>query len=273
MKKIILAFLVTILFSSSVFSANLVDIRVSQDTLFTNIPFEVEIWIENDVTLGGLIFQFNFGSDNELIGDIIENTDSDGCLYVKTNNSSRAYPSSEVFDLGGLQCNVSPLFGDSLTQHIDFGGSALNGGLPAGQLEHMYSIIVEFDSFGLEPGETGYIHLDTGINLTADPSLGFVSTTGGVFIAQAAWEPGGLVIPIVTREPTAGDANFDGSTNVGDIIFLVNYVFGGGPAPVHMACTDVNDDCNVNIADAVRLLYYIFHNGDPVTCSDCILWD
>lgn len=29
-----------------------------------------------------------------------------------------------------------------------------------------------------------------------------------------------------------GDANSDGSTNVGDAVFLINYVFKGGPAPV-----------------------------------------
>jgi len=60
----------------------------------------------------------------------------------------------------------------------------------------------------------------------------------------------------------SGDANLDGQANVGDAVFLINYVFKDGSAPRLDATADANCDLNVNVADAVRLVNFIFRNGD-----------
>ncbi len=65
----------------------------------------------------------------------------------------------------------------------------------------------------------------------------------------------------------AGDANGDGQCNIGDAIFIVNYVFKGGPPPEPLDAGDANGDCNVNIGDAVYLINYIFNGGLAPVCG------
>ncbi|MFN0060425.1 MAG: choice-of-anchor B family protein [Planctomycetota bacterium] len=58
-----------------------------------------------------------------------------------------------------------------------------------------------------------------------------------------------------------GDTNGDGSVNVADAIFALNYLFTLGAAPIPLAAADVNNDGSVNVADAVYLLDYLFGSG------------
>ncbi len=55
-----------------------------------------------------------------------------------------------------------------------------------------------------------------------------------------------------------GDCNEDGVVNIADAVFLVNYIFAGGPAPVPRLRGDINRDGIVNVSDAVRILRYLF---------------
>lgn len=68
-----------------------------------------------------------------------------------------------------------------------------------------------------------------------------------------------------------GDPNDDGTFNVGDAVYIITYIFRGGPAPVpYQTCNgDTNCDCKVNIGDAVYMIWWIFQNGPrPCTCED-----
>jgi hypothetical protein len=69
-----------------------------------------------------------------------------------------------------------------------------------------------------------------------------------------------------------GDANGDGGIDVFDAVYLINYIFSGGPAPTpYEICSgDANCDCGVDISDAVYLICYIFL-GCPAPCS-CEEW-
>jgi len=65
-----------------------------------------------------------------------------------------------------------------------------------------------------------------------------------------------------------GDANGNGYVNLGDAVYLVNYIFKGGPAPWPPESGDANCDGASNIGDAVTLVDYIFRNGPaPVRCD------
>jgi len=66
-----------------------------------------------------------------------------------------------------------------------------------------------------------------------------------------------------------GDANGDDSVNVGDAVFLINYVFKGGPAPDPLCCGDANGDETVNVGDAVYLINYVFKGGPPPDPDAC----
>jgi len=72
---------------------------------------------------------------------------------------------------------------------------------------------------------------------------------------------------------TPGDANNNGEVNILDIIYLIDYKFKGGPAPMPYAVCSGDIDCNciVNILDIVQLIDYKFKTG-PAPC-DCSEWN
>ena len=59
--------------------------------------------------------------------------------------------------------------------------------------------------------------------------------------------------------------------DVDDIVYLVDYIFTGGPAPDPLVSGDVNrTDCPlvvVDIDDVTHLVAYIFSGGDPPNCE------
>ena len=63
---------------------------------------------------------------------------------------------------------------------------------------------------------------------------------------------------------TRGDVNANGTINSADIIYLVNFVFKGGPVPQCNPNTG-DDNCNlvVNSADIIYLVNYVFKGGPP----------
>ena len=61
----------------------------------------------------------------------------------------------------------------------------------------------------------------------------------------------------------AGDANADGSCNLGDAIYIINYGFRGGAAPIPLPSGDANGDCAINLGDAIYIVNYIFRSGLP----------
>ena len=58
-----------------------------------------------------------------------------------------------------------------------------------------------------------------------------------------------------------GDCNSDNSVNVGDVVFLINYLFKGGPEPFPLTSADINFDQKVTVSDVVYLINYLFKGG------------
>ena len=67
---------------------------------------------------------------------------------------------------------------------------------------------------------------------------------------------------------TCGDANDDDGVNVGDAVYVIAYVFSGGPPPPIMCQGDANGDDDVNVGDAVYLIAYVFKGG-PAPVEPC----
>jgi len=72
-----------------------------------------------------------------------------------------------------------------------------------------------------------------------------------------------LEISLLPGGYVAGDANTDGTANVGDVVYLITFVFKGGLPPFPYAAGDANGDGIANVADAVYLVSYIFKGGPP----------
>ena len=60
-----------------------------------------------------------------------------------------------------------------------------------------------------------------------------------------------------------GDANRDQEVNVSDAVYIINYIFVGGPPPDPMDNANVNCDFTVNVSDAVWIINFVFVGGPP----------
>ncbi len=63
-----------------------------------------------------------------------------------------------------------------------------------------------------------------------------------------------------------GDADGNGSIDIDDIVFLIDYVFGSGPAPDPVEAGDADCSGAVDIDDIVYLIDYVF-SGGPAPCE------
>jgi Dockerin type I domain len=73
---------------------------------------------------------------------------------------------------------------------------------------------------------------------------------------------GPAVITYYQPSVFCGDANSDGTINVTDAVYIINYIFIGGEAPYPLENPEVNCDGAVNVSDAVWIINYIFVGGN-----------
>ena len=71
------------------------------------------------------------------------------------------------------------------------------------------------------------------------------------------------------RGAQCGDCARNWVVNVGDIVFLVSYLYKGGPAPVPLWVGDVNCDGVINVGDIVYMINYLYKGGCPPCEPDC----
>ena len=55
---------------------------------------------------------------------------------------------------------------------------------------------------------------------------------------------------------------------MGDVVYLIAFLYRGGPAPVPMSVGDVNCDGIVDVGDVVFLINYLYRNGRIPRCCD-----
>ncbi len=158
---------------------------------------------------------------------------------------------------------------ENYTLHIV--SDSLSDGLQASPYDD--TVVVK----GLTPDYTCQI-ISGGLpaGLTLEPSTGVISGTAcesgdfsfmvrvrhNVYTSYADSAEFTLhVAPVEQARP--GDANVDQTVNIGDPVFLINYIFKDGPAPCILNWGDTNGDCGIDVSDAVRMINYIFKSGPP----------
>ena len=108
--------------------------------------------------------------------------------------------------------------------------------------------------------ETGYSDVMGEVTLYPSPtSLGYidVTVTAHNFLPFVDSMEVGFKI---------GDLTGDGQINLGDVVFLINYLYKDGPAPDPLEMGDVNCDGEIELGDVVYLIDYLFRGGPP-PCS------
>ncbi len=83
-------------------------------------------------------------------------------------------------------------------------------------------------------------------------------------LTLAATEASGCCIP-----PLRGNVDYDPSVaiDISDLVYLVDYMFTGGPVPPCIEEADMNGDAVIDISDLVWLVDYMFTGGPPP--ADC----
>jgi hypothetical protein len=64
-----------------------------------------------------------------------------------------------------------------------------------------------------------------------------------------------------------GDVNGDGNITISDVVYLINYLWRGGPPPTPYETGDTNCDGEVTVSDVVYLINYLFFGGPIPECG------
>jgi hypothetical protein len=144
------------------------------------------------------------------------------------------------------------------------------------------SLLTGYDLYTPGYGQDPFIDIHTGItfsqvDMTPDDTLSFIycliTTNQGEedYLTQVAAARVWAFEHIIPQDCRPGDANNDGTVNVGDAVYLISYIFKGGPppAPYEVCSGDANGDCQPNVGDAVYIISYVFKGGPaPVDYFD-----
>jgi hypothetical protein len=84
-------------------------------------------------------------------------------------------------------------------------------------------------------------------------------------------EPDVVCDPQLGTKALRADANDDGGIDISDALFILNWLFLGGPAPACPDAADANSDRRRDISDAAFVLAFLFTGGPPPSAAapDC----
>lgn len=119
-----------------------------------------------------------------------------------------------------------------------------------------YKMITDvLDEFGGRAQSANYL---LRIGSGGQPSVVGLSKDDSIYWARQGY--------VNTASFVHGDDNADGKTTVSDVVYEINYLFKGGPAPLPPEVGDVNCDNKHTVADVVYKINYLFKGG-PLPCN------
>lgn len=229
------------------------------DTIWEGYPATLDFYLENDVPVEELYLGYEIWSPDGAGWNWLSQPGGFGpSQYVTLIPGARLTP--DCFDLTGFSVTEQNVDESGRDTILCFGVSFVQT-MPSGPLEHMYSYHVEGIT-GTEEAKT--LCVDSAFVPPSYPFV-FVDASGFYIDPVTLWPNGGRCWPVKTLH--AGDASGDNSLNVADAVYLIQYIFKGGPPPPNHIEGDVNGDCSINISDAVYLINYIFKDGDPPSAN------
>ena len=215
-----------------------------------------------DDTGGTVIIKVKFYTDN--VGDTNKLSGFSLPLSITNSNPSATpvldttvsatYSGSAVSSFNITKTHVPTNGGDPSIFPLQFvlGAASFGSGIGAGR--YLYANIK------LHLEDTTTICIDTLSTQTA--SLSFVKITSDKYTPQ--WKSACCKVSFGFP---AGDASCNGVVNLTDVIYLVNYLFKGGPAPCALKYGDSNCDTKVNLSDVIYDVNYLFKGGPkPKSC-------
>jgi aminopeptidase N len=114
--------------------------------------------------------------------------------------------------------------------------------------------------------------LPTGYSFDSDGVLSGTTLDTGTFVFTARvdddmssyFDEVEYSLHMAPSEAVPGDIDNNGAgPDITDLIYMVTYMFQGGPPPPIMNVLDMNNDCEQDIADLIHLVQYMFQGGPP----------
>ena len=183
----------------------------------------------------------------------------------------------EMFEWGALWGNpdlgMAPVSSNSPPEIPD---------IPSGTTEGEVGIEYDFSSNTTDPeGDNIFYLFDWGDGADSD-WLGPYSS-GDTCTASHSWSNPGICYVKVKAKDTndrqsgwsdslsvnmfaRGDCNGNGTIDIEDIVYLINYLYKGGLAPDPLESGDANCDDVIDTGDVVYLINYLYKGGDPPSC-------
>lgn len=217
--------------------------QVTVDT--TNARFNVAVMIDNATPLGAISLPLTYAGVPGLSIDTTVRPSS-GIIGVTFGPAGRS-PSWTI---------KTTLINDG-SKNILIGFISFFVGLPPTDDTLCY---VHFD---VVPGSQGTVLLDT--TEANSQIMGLV--TEDAFEFSPTWTPGLIQVDVGIGVP--GDMDCDLEVTVGDIIYLVNYIFKNGPEPCSLEAADTDCDGQLAVSDAIYLVNYLFRGG-PEPSPPCL---
>ena len=118
-------------------------------------------------------------------------------------------------------------------------------------------------SIGVKPysgnhGALVVVNLTAAEDFTAPATLALkntrIATTEGV---EYILEGDSCEVTIICDQAVKGDADGDGTVNIADVTYLIDYLLAGCQSSFHSQNADVDDDGKVDISDVTALIDYL----------------
>jgi len=232
------------------------------ETLYVGGHYKFTVSIRNGFVLGGMSLGFHVWSDDGATWNWLEQPDGVGMSgYVSLVPGCRlGYPDGSAFDMTKFlvtEQNVDEIAPDTLL----VGGVAMAEGVQPGPLEKMF--MLHFNPNGpYDPGQVRTICFDSSFVPPSACAFCFVDVNG---LANMAQWGGRVCLPV---KLLCGNPNGDNDVNVGDAVFMINYVFRDGPPPDPWQLGDANCDGILNVGDIVYLIAASFRYGPQPECCE-----
>ena len=208
-------------------------------------------------------------------GEWVEET-YDGGLIITGKNSSYG---QDDYDVWLIKTDAD---GDTAWTRT-FGGSANDGGYCVKQCSDTGYVVAGTVGSGIGPGGLDVFLIKTGQSgstewirafggADTDEGRAVDQTSGGDYVVGGftnSFGAGGYDFYLAYREApdyVCGDANGDDGISSGDVVYLINYLNHGGPAPDPMDSGDADCSGTVDSGDITYLNNYLFSSGPEPCC-------
>ncbi len=133
-------------------------------------------------------------------------------------------------------------------------GDPLNG---SGAAEDLCMVSVLARNQTIDSDDT----LNCGVILASQPSGGSLAALK--FTIDKAIRFGQMrnLVPGAFADCKCGDADNNGIWTISDAVYLISYIFGGGPAPLQVCLGDADGNKVLTISDAVYMITFVFGGG------------